>query len=126
MENQPILTPDPLFDEFGDYRNIHVIAQVVTSDPIVENAVLTDVPSLLQLYSQEIKPREINFEHYQPKLAWLPLDIVKKTFEATAHFDQTSMRTYLKKNTSPHFLPVMSVEEMSLWQQTLSTLTCLP
>lgn len=69
MEDLPTLTPDPLFDEYGDYRNVHTIAEVVMTDPVVENAILTDLPSLLQLYSQEIKPRQVDFEHYQPKLA---------------------------------------------------------
>src|SRR5687768_3205790 len=35
MEDLPTLTPDPLFDEYGDYRNIQTIAQVIMTDPVV-------------------------------------------------------------------------------------------
>ena len=38
MEDLPELTPDPLFDEYGDYRNTHIITQAVMTDPIVERA----------------------------------------------------------------------------------------
>ena len=56
MEDLPKLTPDPLFDEYGDYRNTHIITQVIMSDPILEKTVITDLHSVFQLYSQEIKP----------------------------------------------------------------------
>src|SRR5687768_11416230 len=103
MEELPTLTPDPMFDEYGDYRNIHTIAEVVMTDPVVENAVLTDLPSLLQLYSQEIKPRQVNVERYQPKLTWLPLDIIQRTFESTTQFYRTPMSTHLKKRYKSPF-----------------------
>src|SRR5687768_3611797 len=103
MEEIPTLTPDPMFDEYGDYRNIHTIAEVVMTDPVVENAVLTDLPNLLQLYSQEIKPRKVNVERYQPKLAWLPLDIIQRTFESTTQFYRTPMSTHLKKRYKSPF-----------------------
>ena len=103
MEDLPNLTPDPLFDEYGDYRNTHIIAQVVMTDPIVERAVLTDLPSLFQLYSQEIKPRQVDFERYESKFAWLPLDIIKRTFEATTQYYRTPMGTYLKKRYKSPF-----------------------
>jgi hypothetical protein len=81
MEDLPKLMPDLLFDEYRDYRNTHIITQVVMTDPIVERAVLTDPPSLFQLYSQEIKPRQVNFECCESKFEWPPLDIIQRIFE---------------------------------------------
>jgi len=103
MEDLPDLAPDLLFDEYGDYRNIHVISQVIMSDPSIERTVITDLPGLFQLYSQEIKPRQIDFEHYVAKFAWLPLDIIKRTFEATTQYYRTPMSTHLKKRYKSPF-----------------------
>ena len=112
MEDLPSLTPDPLFDEYGDYRNIHIISQAIMTDLCLENAVLTDPTSLFQLYSQEIKPRQVDYERYQSKLAWLPLDIIKKTFEATTQFYRTPMGTHLKKRYKSPF-PACNVNRRS-------------
>src|SRR5688572_19663442 len=97
MEELPTLTRDPKFDEYGDYRNIHTIAEVVMTDPIVENTVHTELPSLLQLYSQGIKPTQINVERSQRKLAWRPLGISRRPFASRTQFYRTPMSTHLKK-----------------------------
>ena len=73
------------------------------NDPVNEKAVISNLPSLFQLYNQEIKPREIDFEIYSPKFAWLPIDIIKKTFEAITQYYRTSMGTYLKKRYKSPF-----------------------
>ena len=109
MEDLPRLTPDPLFDEYGDYRLTHVISQVVMSDPIIDKIIITDLPSLYQLYSQEIKSREIDYEKYTSKFAWLPMDIIKKTFDATTQYYRTPMGTYLKKRYKSPF-PACNVQ----------------
>jgi hypothetical protein len=91
MEDLPTLAPDPLFDEYGDYHLIHAVAEIMMTDPTIETKVCTDLPSVLQLYSQEIKPRKVDYEKYIPKFAWLPVDIIKKTFEATTQHYRTPM-----------------------------------
>ena len=78
MEDLPMLTPDPLFDEYGDYRNIVAISQVLMSHPVIETQHITDLPTLIQLYSQEVKPRQIDYGQFITKLAYLPVDIIKK------------------------------------------------
>ena len=83
MEDLPTLTPDPLFDEYGDYKHTHIITQVVMTDPAIEQMVLTDLPSMFQLYNQEIMPRQPDYKKYVSKFAWIPLDIIKRTFEST-------------------------------------------
>ena len=97
MEDLPKLPPDPLFDEYGDYRHTHIVTQAIMTDPILEKAVITDLPSVFQLYSQEVKSREVDYESYAPKFAWLPVDIIKKTFEATTQYYRMPMGTHLKK-----------------------------
>ena len=109
MEDLPKLTLDPLFDEFGDYRHTHTITQVLMTDPILETAVLTDLPSLFQLYNQEIRPREVDFEQHAPKFAWLPVDIIKRTFEATTQYYRMPMGTHLKKRYKSPF-PACNVQ----------------
>lgn len=74
------------------------------TDPVIEKAVITDLPSLFQLYySQEIRPREVDFESYVPKFGWQPLDIIKRTFEATTQYYRTPMGTHLKKRYKSPF-----------------------
>lgn len=97
MEDLPTLAPDPLFDEYGDYWFIHSVAEIMMKDPAFETKMCTDPPSILQLYSQEIKPRQVDYEKYISKFTWLPVDVIKKTFEATTQHYRTPLDTYLRK-----------------------------
>ena len=109
MEDLPKLTSDPLFDEYGDYRHTHTITQAIITHPALEKAVFDDLPSLFQLYSQEVKPREIDYESFAPKFAWLPIDIIKRTFESTTQYYRTPMGTHLKKRYKSPF-PACNVD----------------
>ena len=126
MEDQPKLTLDLLIDEFEDYRHTHTTAQVIMMDPVIEKAVIIDLTSLFQLYSQKIKPREFAYESYLAKFAWLLIDIIKKTLEATTQYYRTPMGTYFKKKYKFFFQHAMFIKEMSLLEQILCTLTLLP
>src|SRR5687768_3791039 len=81
MEDLPALTPDPLFDEYGDYRNTVAISQVLMTDPLIERINISDLPHMFQIYAQEVKPREIDYEQYISKFAYMPVDIIKRTFQ---------------------------------------------
>ena len=112
MEDLPTLTADPLFDEFGDYRHIHEVTEAIMSDSIIENSVITDLPSVFQTYSNEIKPRDIDYNSYLSKFAWMPVDIVQKTFENTTQFYRMPMNTHLKKRYKSPF-PACNVHRRS-------------
>jgi hypothetical protein len=78
MEDLPTLATDPLFDEYEDYRLVHSVMEIMMADPIIDTKWCTDLPTIFQLYSQEIKPREVDYEKYTSKFAWLPVDIIKR------------------------------------------------
>ena len=62
MQDIPEFDPDPLFDDVGDY-----------------------IPAL-QLCNRNVMPSEIDYTSYRSKLAWLPVDIIKSTFENTTQY----------------------------------------
>ncbi len=103
MQDLPEPDPDPLFDEFGDYRHIQHVAQVVVNSNNIDNHVIKDYNDVLQLYNQNVMPSKIDYESYRPKLAWLPVDVVKKTFERTTQFYRMPMGTNLKKRYKSPF-----------------------
>lgn len=93
---QDLLKPDsdPLYDEFGDYR---------LNSNLINNHVITDYHDILQLYNRNVTPSKIDYVAYRPKLAWLPADIIKNTFEWTTQFYRMPMGTYLKKRYKSPF-----------------------
>ena len=97
MEDLPSLTPDPLFDEFGDYRLTHQVTEAIMADSIIENSSITDLPNTFRLYASEVKARPIDIAKFKPRLAWLPDDIIEKTFENTTQFYRMPASTHLKK-----------------------------
>jgi hypothetical protein len=112
MEDLPSLTPDPLFDEYGDYRNTVVISQVLMMDPLIERINISDLPHIFQIYAQEVKAREIDYEQYISKFAYMPVDIIKRTFQATTQFYRTPIGTHLKKRYKSPF-PACNVHRRS-------------
>ena len=69
MQDLPELDPDPLFDDVGDYRHVHEVAQALASADRLGKNVIKDFNDVLQLYSQNVMPSEIDFESYRSKLA---------------------------------------------------------
>ena len=86
LEGLPDLSPDPFFDEYGDYRHVHAVTEAILSDSIIENIAINDLPSIFQTYEHNVKPRAVDYQKYQSKFAWLPSDIIKHTFENTTQF----------------------------------------
>src|SRR5688500_4502887 len=103
LEDLPELDPDPLFDEFGNYRHIQHVAQTIVNGDQLDNHVITDYHDVVQLYNQNIMPSKIDYESYRSKLAWLPVDIIKSTFERTTQFYRMPMGTNLKKRYKSPF-----------------------
>ena len=126
MLDLPELDPDPLFDDVGDYRHIHEVAQALASADMLDKLVIKDFNDVLQLYSQNVTPSKIDFELYRSKLAWLPVDVIENIFEQATQFYRMPMRTYLKKRYKSHFQHVMFTTEMNLLPLIRYILTPLP
>ena len=79
------------------------------SDSIIENCVIIDLPMVFQVYDHDINPHPIDYESYHPKFAWLPTDIIEKTFQKTTQFYRsTPFSNYLKKMYKAPF-PALNV-----------------
>src|SRR5687768_17513450 len=79
-------------------RHIQQVAQTIVNSDQLDNHVITDYHYVIQLvYSQNITPSKISYESYRSKLAWLPVDVIKSTFEWTTQFYRMPMGAYLKK-----------------------------
>src|SRR5574339_96692 len=75
MQDLPDLDLDPLFDVVEDY--------------VIGNHMVT--------------PAHLHFKIICPKFAWLPTDMIKKTFEMTTQFYRMPMGKYLKKRYKSPF-----------------------
>ena len=103
MEDWPELSPDPYFDDVGDYRHIHTVTEAILSDSIIDNSLLTDLPSIFQTYEHKTKPRAIDYQRYLSKFAFLPPDIIKHTFDKTTQFYRSTGYSIDKKHYKSPF-----------------------
>src|SRR5688500_7650007 len=69
----------------------------------MNNHVIKDYNNVLQLYNQNVMPSKNDYESYRPKLAWLPADVIKNTFEWTTQFYRMPMGPHLKKRCKSPF-----------------------
>ncbi len=51
MQDLPEFDPDPLFDDIGDYRHIHQVAQTIVSNNLIDCHVITGYNDVLKLYN---------------------------------------------------------------------------
>ena len=112
LEDIPPLSPDPFFDEFGDYRHVHHVTEAILSDSVIENSIITDLPSTFHEYETRIKPRAIDFERFRSKFAWQPVDIIKRTFENTTQFYRSTATPSMKQRYKSPF-PACNVHRRS-------------
>ena len=103
MEDLPTLSPDPYFDEFGDYRHIHLVTEAIQCDSIMDNSILNDTTSIFQAYEHVVKPRAIDYQRFHSKFAFLPADIIKHTFENTTQFYRSTGSFTQKKHYKSPF-----------------------
>ena len=92
-------------------QNLSFVSDL-TQNNVIENWVITDFNDVLQLHNQNIMPSKIDYKSFQPKLAWLPAEVIKKTFKQTAQFYRMPMGTYLKKRYKSPF-PACNVHHRS-------------
>ena len=107
MDDLPDLTPDPLFDEFGEYRHTVEVSETTVesmmADSILENSVITDIPCMVEICEREVNPRPVDCESFQRNFCWLPTNVIKQTFENTNQWHKMPMCTHLLKSyKAPH------------------------
>jgi hypothetical protein len=103
LSEPPKLSPDPYFDEFGDYRHVVSVAELMMVDSVIENSIITDLPSLFSAYEHNISPRAIGYQRYQPNFLFMPPDIIKHTFEKTTQFYRATANPSMKKRYKSPF-----------------------
>ena len=99
MQDLPDIEPDPLFDDVGDYKLVHHVTEATID---LESKIIDD-HSILEMHNRNITPSKIDYEKYQSKLAWLPVNIIEQTFARTTQFYRMPMGTYLKKRYKSPF-----------------------
>ena len=124
MQDLPDIEPEPLFDDVGDYRCLHHVTEVMIDSNIFQTEII-DYQDLLLLQNQNLTPSKVDYSQFQSKLAWLPIDIIEKTFSRTNQFYRMPMGTYLKKWYKPHSQHATFIIKMSPLLQTQCTLTHL-
>ena len=82
------------------------------STDVMETNIITNIYSMIEIYNREIMPRVIDFQKYWSKLAWLPPDVIKHTFENSAQFYRKTAGTYLKKTYRSPF-PAYNAHQQS-------------
>ena len=103
MQDTPTLSPDPFFDDFGDYRHTHSVTNAIQSNDIMESTIFTDLPSVFKAYEHSVKPRAIDYQRFQSKFAFLPTDVIKHTFDSTTQFYRSTGKSIDKKHFKSPF-----------------------
>lgn len=88
----PPLLPNNTFDAFGDFTRHHVVATAYRPchRPIHPNTTLTVSQSILT-------PKRPDYALYTRHLGWLPLDVIRRTFDATTQLAHIPMSNILRK-----------------------------
>jgi hypothetical protein len=105
------LPPDPLdklFDRFGNYQHLTIVNRHSITPTILENHVLPTRDLMYEIHEREIKPATIDYQRLRPYFAWLPTEIIKKTFENTTQHASMPMSTYMKRRYKSPF-PALNV-----------------
>ena len=107
MSHLPDLSPDPLFDQFGEHCHMvevaHAIVKSMMADSITENSMFTDIPCMVEIYEREVNPRPVDYESFRRNFCWLPTNVIKQTFENTNQWHKMPMSTHLKKSHEAPF-----------------------
>ena len=103
MQDLPDIEPDPLFDNVGDYKNVHHVTEALIDNNLLEKQAI-DYQDLLLMHNQNVVPSKIDYSQYWSKLVWLPINIIEQTFARTSQFYKMPMGTYLKKRYKSLFL----------------------
>ena len=77
------------------------------ADNLMNNSFDNNVCSYNTIFAvnnAEVHKKEPDYIKLQPYFSWLPVNIIKKTFQHTAQYGRTPTSTVLKTNYKSHFL----------------------
>ena len=102
MENLPDLDYNSPFNEDGEYRFTHDLETnlaAIEASIDLGTELLSNVHDTIESTRQprHRKASTIDFAALQPKFGWLPVDVIKSTFENTTQFYRTPASPQLKK-----------------------------
>jgi len=81
------------------------IASIIKNFQDIENS----TPIILESFCPKyMASKEPNYDKYQPNFAWLPINIIKRTFKATTQYAHIPTSTLLKRHFKSPF-PVLNV-----------------
>jgi hypothetical protein len=89
-------TIDRRFDDVGDYRHRHVMQHSYIRK-YEEEEIFHDDQLLLEANERITTPNAVDYEAVRPMLGWQPIDVIKRTFEATTQFVKIPMSNVLRK-----------------------------
>jgi len=87
---------DPRFDDMGDYRHRHIVTNAYIREH-QENELFHDAEILIESCTHQTRPGQVDYEKTQPRLGWAPIDVIKRTFDATTQFVKIPMSNLLRK-----------------------------
>lgn len=103
--SETITDVSPSFDSFGDYRHRHVITTAVIHAN--EHTHIFDTRELM-IYEHSVTPTQPDYSKHIRHLAWMPLDVIKRTFLCTTQLASIPMSNILRKTfQSPN--PAMNI-----------------
>ena len=83
MQELLIFTAYTLFENVVDCKHTHQIMEAIQSSNITKSTIITDIDFIIQAYNRHIMLRENAFESYHSKAVWLPMDVIRHTFQST-------------------------------------------
>ena len=92
MEELPDLEYDTPFDDYGEYMHTHEL-EATYSRIVQANSTIKSQPQ-----ARSSDASSINFESLQPKFGWLPVDVIRNTFNNTTQFYRATASAQLKKH----------------------------
>ena len=86
LKDPPTLTPDPLFDEIGNYRNTVEVSKALMESKALEEVIIKDTFTMYSLYKHTIQPRAVDYQKYTQHFIFVPPEVIKRTFKKTTQF----------------------------------------
>ena len=98
-------TPDPIFDEYGEYRHNAIVNSAMvtefylTHDPALESSIIPTDDILYEAYPTSRIHHDVtpNWDELRDNFAGLPAQVVQKTFDCTTQYGRLPMGDKFQK-----------------------------
>ena len=94
------LPDDPVNDVFdlqGDYRHLQLVSFAAHQPIWQDDQLLPDLPTLMHIHERRVVQRTPDYTSVHRHFAWMPTEVIKKTFECTTQLARMPMSTVLKR-----------------------------